>query len=246
MVTLSGVIALAGFSTEIFSSADFAVVSQVLGDYVNGWDANSIAVVSTTLDARELTSVPDSSRKLSEFTFDLDFVVSFVAETTYGVDGRDFRAVQNLVDALEAKLDTELSSADFVSTVNSAGRLAGAVSLNQVRASELVSLELEGIVYTGVATMEASTLPAVSYDDAVSSEASSGFDYTTVSLFIGAVAVGFVAFVGILSHSMSTKYSRVSTDFPVGEVLPAEMDGSVSSPLNMGFSDSRSAVSASL
>lgn len=237
-VTLSGIIALAGFNSEIFNSADTAIVSRVLADYVNGWNAEDLAVVSTALDTRELDT---SNRRLSEFTFDVEFEVSFVSETTYGVDGRDFRKVENLVSSLENKLSSRLSSPNFVSALNGAARLAGASTLSQVRAAELVSLELESIVYEGVEAMQESNLP--SYDNywSVAAHHASKFNYTTISLFFGALVVGFVAFVGILSHSMQG-YSRLPDHSVHSEVLPSEMDESVSRPFNHDSVGTRKAL----
>eukprot|EP00602_Paraphysomonas_sp_CaronLab_P001354 CAMPEP_0185024456 /NCGR_PEP_ID=MMETSP1103-20130426/7532_1 /TAXON_ID=36769 /ORGANISM="Paraphysomonas bandaiensis, Strain Caron Lab Isolate" /LENGTH=545 /DNA_ID=CAMNT_0027557429 /DNA_START=160 /DNA_END=1797 /DNA_ORIENTATION=+ len=247
-VTLTGIIALGGFNSEIFNSADSAIVSQVLADFVNGWNADDLSVVSTALDTRELAT---SDRRLSEFTFDVSFEVSFVAETTYGVDGRDFRKVENLISSLEDKLDSRLSSSNFVSALNGAARLSGASTLSQVRAAELVSLELESIVYEGVEAMQESTLP--SYEDTnywgKTSVHASKYNYTTLSLFFGGLAVAFFAFVGILSHSMNG-YKPVSDDsqhptvYSVPEVMPSEMDESVGGPAqrHLASADTRSSL----
>ena len=226
-VTLTGVIALGGFNSEIFHEQDSAVIAKVIAQFVNGWEAEALSVTHTTLDSRELVM---SNRRASEFTFDVEFQVSFVAESTYGVDGRDFRAVADMISDLEDKLSSRFGSADFVSSINSASRLTSGSSLGQVRAAELVSLELATIAYEGVETMESSTLPAVE-DSYADYETQSSFNYSTLALFFGALAVAFFAFVGILSHGM-TGYSRVSDDsqhptFTVNEVMPAELDESV-------------------
>mmetsp|Transcript_21428 Transcript_21428/g.47786 ORF Transcript_21428/g.47786 Transcript_21428/m.47786 type:complete len:569 (+) Transcript_21428:52-1758(+) len=227
MVTLHGVVALGGFNSEIFQEQDASVMGKVIAEFVNGWEAEALSVTSTTLDARELVM---SNRRASEFTFDVDFTVSFVAESTYGVDGRDFRAVENMISNLADKLSTRFASSEFVGNVNAAARLTSGSTLNQVRAAELVSLELDGITYSGVETMQASNLPALS-DAYADYEQEYSYNYSTLALFFGALAVAFFAFVGILSHGMSG-YQRVSDDsqhptFAVPEVMPAELDESV-------------------
>jgi hypothetical protein len=108
--------------------------------------------------------------------------------------------------------------------------------LNQVRAAELVSLKLDGITYEGVAVMEQSTLPTYnSADWGTTTNTKSQYNYTTLSVFFGALAVGFFAFVGILSHSMNG-YKPVSDDsqhpvaYSMPEVMPSEMDQSIVGP----------------
>ncbi|CAE7467217.1 unnamed protein product, partial [Symbiodinium microadriaticum] len=206
-ITLTGVVALGGFNSEIFQEQDSSVISKVIAEYVNGWEADALSVTHTTLDARELAM---SNRRTSEFTFDVEFQVSFVSESTYGVDGRDFRAVENLISNLEDKLSSRFGSSEFVSSINSAARLTSGSSLSQVRAAELVSLELAAITYEGVEAMEASTLPAIE-DSYATNSTEFAYNYSTLALFFGALVVAFFAFVGILSHGMPG-YKRVPDD----------------------------------
>jgi len=231
-VTLNGVLALGGFNSEVFNVADTAIISQVLGEFVTGW-SETLNVVSTSLDTRSMSL---SSRRLSEHTFDIAFEVSFVAEKVYGIDGRDFSAVENLVSSIGDSLASRVASTQFVTLLSDAARVSTASHLTEVRAAELVSLELDGISYEGVAVMEQSTLPA--YNNAnwgTVTHSASKYNYTTISLFFGALAVGFFAFVGILSHSMNG-YKPVSDDsqhpvsYSMPEVMPSEMDQSIAGP----------------
>jgi hypothetical protein len=231
-VTLSGVLALAGFSSEVFNVADTSIVSRVLGEFVTGW-SETLNVVSTSLDTRSMLL---SSRRLSEHTFDVAFEVSFSAEKVYGVDGRDFSAVEELVSSLGDSLATRIASTQFVSLLSDAGRVSTVSHLTQVRAAELVSLELDGITYEGVAVMEQSNLPTYTEADwGTTTHTKAQYNYTTLSLFFGAVAVGFFAFVGILSHSMNG-YKPISDDsqhpvsYSMPEVMPSEMDQSIVGP----------------
>jgi len=231
-VTLSGVLALAGFSSEVFNIADTSIVSRVLGEFVTGW-SETLNVVSTSLDTRSMLL---SSRRLSEHTFDITFEVSFNAEKVYGVDGRDFAAVEDLVSTLGDSLASRVASSNFISLLTDAGRVSMASHLTQVRAAELVSLKLEGITYQGVATMEQSNLPnSNSADWGTVTHTQAQYNYTTISLFFGALAVGFFAFVGILSHSMNA-YKPISDDsqhpiaYSMPEVMPSEMDQSITGP----------------
>jgi len=231
-VTLNGVIALGGFNSEVFNVADTALISQVLGEFVTGW-SETLNIVSTSLDTRSMSL---TNRRLSEHTFDIAFEVSFVAEKIYGVDGRDFSAVENLVSSIGDTLASRIASTQFVALLSDAGRVSTSSHLTEVRAAELVSLELDGISYEGVAVMEQSTLPVYnSADWGTVSHSVSKYNYTTISLFFGALAIGFFAFVGILSHSMNG-YKPVSDDsqhpisYSMPEVMPSEMDQSIAGP----------------
>jgi hypothetical protein len=227
-ITLSGVLALAGFSSEVFNVADTSLVSRVLGEFVTGW-SETLNVVSTSLDTRSMSL---STRRLSEFTFDLAFEVSFAAEKMYGVDGRDFSAVKELVSTLGDNLSNRVASSNFVSLLHSAATASAVSHLTQVRAAELVSLELDGISYEGTAIMEKSNLPPAGSASwgATNTVTVSEYNYTILSLFLGSVLVGFIAFIGILSHGMNG-YTRLSEN-SVHEVMPAQMDESVTRPLN--------------
>jgi hypothetical protein len=227
-VTLSGVLALAGFSSEVFNVADTSIVSRVLGEFVTGW-SETLNVVSTSLDTRAMTL---STRRLSEFTFDLAFEVSFGAEKVYGVDGRDFSAVNDLVSTLGDNLASRVASSQFISLLHSSAAVVSSSHLTQVRAAELVSLELDGISYQGTAIMEQSNLPPAGTADWGSTSPSvtiSQYNYTILSVFFGALLVGFFAFIGILSHGMNG-YTRL-TQSPFPEVMPSDMDESVTRPL---------------
>lgn len=228
-VTLSGVIALAGFHSEIFHAVDSQLVAQVLGEFVTGW-GSSVQATTTTLDTRGMSL---SDRRLSEYTFDVGFEVTFHSESVYHVDGRDFRAVESLVEALGDKLSSRLASEDFISQLSSAARLSSSSRLSEVRAVELVSLELDSIAYQGVEEMQQSTLPPVSFaswGNTVHTKAT--YDYTTIAVFFGALAVAFIAFVGILSHTMNG-YKPLSDDsqhpitFSHPEVMMSDMDQTV-------------------
>ena len=226
-VTLSGVLALGGFSSEIFNVADTSIISRVLGEYVTGW-SETLTVVSTSLDTRSMSL---SNRRLSEHTFDISFEVSFGVEKLYGVDGRDFGAVESLVSDMGDSLATRVASSQFIALIHSAAAVSSSSHLSQVRAAELVTLELEGITYEGGAVMEQSQLPPYTAADWGSSATLtvSKYNYTTLSLFFGSLLVGFFAFIGILSHSMHG-YKRI-TQLTVPEVMPSEMDDSVTRPL---------------
>lgn len=231
-VTLSGVLALGGFSSEVFNVADTSIISRVLGEFVTGW-SETLNIVSTSLDTRSMSL---SSRRLSEHTFDIAFEVSFSAEKIYGVDGRDFSAVESLVSDLGDSLANRVASSQFIALITDAAAVSTSSHLSQVRAAELVSLKLDGITYEGVAVMEQSQLPVSnSADWGTVTHTESKYNYTTISLFFGAVAVGFFAFVGILSHSMNG-YKPVSDDsqhpvsYSMPEVMPSEMDQSIAGP----------------
>merc|ERR1712100_672191 len=95
---------------------------------------------------------------------------------------------------------------------------------------ELMSLEIESIVYDGAKQMVPGSRSSYgSYEYASSSENKDHTDYTSLAIFLSAVGV---AMVGVLVHRMNG-YKKLSDDSqhpsaPVNEVMPAEMESSVS------------------
>ena len=126
--------------------------------------------------------------------------------------------------------------------------LAGAVSLEKVQSAELVSLDLVSISYEGVQTMQASTLPA--FDDSQYWGSSvlnvSLYDAESLSVFFIAVVGGFVAFVGLLSHGVNGYKSVSQLSDSQHEVLPSEIDATISNPMFADKSSLRTELAASL
>merc|ERR1711939_1226621 len=68
-------------------------------------------------------------------------------------DGKNYEAVNDLIETIKESLEDVASSGDFASDLASAATLAGVSVLREVRAVELVSLELSNIEYTGAKEM---------------------------------------------------------------------------------------------
>lgn len=244
-VVVRGVVNLFGLTSEFIESSQYSIMPGILADSVVGWEAKNIEIQSTSLTSRSLSS---TSRSLAEFDVDVEFTVTFESETDYGVEGRVYSKVQNLVSSLEDSLASRVSSESFTTSLAQCAVLAGAVSLERVQSAELVWLELDSITYEGVHEMKASTLPA--FDDSEFWENSSlnisVYNYETITMFIIAVGAGFIAFVGLISHGVNG-YKRISqsTSFQ-HEVLPSEMDTTISYATHNSKSHLRAEIKSSL
>eukprot|EP00602_Paraphysomonas_sp_CaronLab_P007431 CAMPEP_0185017966 /NCGR_PEP_ID=MMETSP1103-20130426/807_1 /TAXON_ID=36769 /ORGANISM="Paraphysomonas bandaiensis, Strain Caron Lab Isolate" /LENGTH=644 /DNA_ID=CAMNT_0027547597 /DNA_START=58 /DNA_END=1992 /DNA_ORIENTATION=- len=235
-VTLTGVIALGGITTEVFDLSDSKVLVRSLARMVDGWSPDRMNVVSTILDS---VAFSEDSRRLSSFTHDVTFEVSFESERAYHVDGRDYALLNQLVEKLASELEEKISSGDLLTALSTRATLANVVPLTQVTDIQLLSLEVESVTYSGSEKMVASDLVYnPTSEEESQSKFSSHFDYTTIILFFSAVGVGFIAFVGIVSNTI-TGYSSLPMDSAHGidrstsaaEVVGIEMDSTISNPL---------------
>ena len=253
-VTLRGVLALGGLTSEVFNMADSQVVTRTLARTVRSWSANRISIVSTALDTVSFSN--SESRRLSSFTHDVTFEVQFESEITYGIDGRDFALLNQLVEDLSDQLEESISTGAFQVALTNRATLAGVTPLAQIQQVELLSLEVETVTYVGVEELRAGSLPSTySESDEDSDSVLHRYDKTTIVLFFSAMAVGFVAFVGILSNGTrqyqslpmdSTHYQR-ETDSSL-EISRTDMDSTISNPLggNAARDSNIGAVSSTL
>ena len=245
-VSVRGIVNLFGLTSEFIESSQYSIMPSILADAVVGWDSGNIEVQSTTLTSRSLSS---TSRSLAEFDVDVEFTASFQSESDYGVEGRLFSKVQSLVASLEDSLASKVSSESFTLSLSQSALLAGAVSLERVQSAELVSLELESISFEGVQEMKASTLPA--FDDTEywgSSKLNiSSYNFESIAMFVVATCAGFIAIVGLVSHSVHG-YHRVShtMDETRDDILPSEMDTTVSNAVNTSKDYLRTEIATSL
>lgn len=246
-IVVSGVVNLVGLTSEFVESSQFSILPGLLADSVVGWDSKNIEVLSTTLTSRAL-STPSEMRRLAEFDVDVQFSASFESETDYGVEGRMYSNVKSLVATLQDALASKVSSQGFSVSLSQSALLAGAVSLEKVQNAELVSLELVSISYEGVETMQASTLPA--FDDSQYWGSTvmnvSFYNVESLAVFFVAIAAGFVAFVGLVSHSVNGYKSVSQLSDSQHEVLPSEMDSTISNPMAANNSSRRTEIASSL
>lgn len=244
-ITVTGVVNLLGLTSEFVESSQYSILPGILADSVVGWEARNIEVQSTTLTSRVLSS---TSRSLAEFDVDVQFTASFESESDYGVEGRMYSNVKNLVATLQDSLASKVSSESFSISLTQSALLAGAVSLEKVQRAELVSLKLESISYEGVQTMQASNLPA--FDDSEYWKSSvlniSLYNVESIAVFFVAIAAGFVAFVGLVSHGVNGYKSVSQLSDSQHEVLPSEMDTTISNPLTASKGSLRTELATSL
>lgn len=237
-VTLHGVIAVSGVASEFFSDAEAHVIASVLSTEVQGWEATHIHVVDAALDARVLSE----GRSLATYTHEFAFEVSFTAESAFGVDGKNYEAVNDLIETIKESLEDVASSGDFASDLASAATLAGVSVLREVRAVELVSLELSNIEYTGAKEM---VIYEETQDEDYMSSGHDSRDYTALAVFLSALGVALVAFVGVVAHR-SKGYNKLEQDSThVKEVMPAEMDSTIS-PISGNFAAREKPISSAL
>jgi hypothetical protein len=133
-VTLTGVVAISGFSSEIVTEESYPVLSKTIASMINGWEADDVKIVSSNLDSRSI------SRRLSDFTQDFTFEVSFIAEKAFGVDGRSYSNVENLAYSLYTTLSNKMSSGQFEQSLQLELALNNVITLSASSTAELVSL----------------------------------------------------------------------------------------------------------
>jgi hypothetical protein len=209
-VTLTGVVAISGFASEVVSAGSSAVLAKTLAAMVDGWSAENINIVSTTLDARS-ASVAD--RRLSDFTQDFTFEVEFVSEEAFGVDGRSYSNVESLASSLFTSLSNKMSSGQFESSLQLELALNNVVALAASSAAELVSLEVGKVSFVGAEDVVASTLPPVDFSSYEESVTVSAYNVEAIAVFFGVAVVGFVAFVGIMRKGAeAASYDSLAAD----------------------------------
>jgi len=194
-VTLSGVVSLDGFRSEIFNSRDYAVVLETLAATVSGWEMSSMQITATSLHARSLATA---------YTHDITFTVSFLSED-FGVNGALYAAAEALVSDMSATLQSSMTAGAFVQSLSHGALLAGSDAVKDVSAAQLVSLEIVSISY-------ADNRLVYIYDSDSSSVSSSEsmLSASVIVLFIGVVAVAGIAVVGMIAHSYGS-YQKIST-----------------------------------
>lgn len=205
LVVVVGVVALGGVDSELFNG-NKEYMKSAIASSVTGWDASAVSIISTSVDAREVSS---GNRVLSE-TFDVQFSVSFSAKS-FGVDGTVYYNVENLVSDMSSTMATALSSGQFATQLKAGASLANEEVFAETVSASLLSLEVSAITYSGVGT---SGEQLVYYYDTVedtvvdgsSSSSSNPFNMVTMAAAVAVVAV--IAVVGIFSHNKS-KYSQL-------------------------------------
>jgi len=218
-ITLGGVLAVAGMSTELFSSSDASVLFGALGSEVTQWSSNDIKFVSSVLDSASVLN----GRKLGVYTHDVSFTVGFDAKA-FNVDGFIFSNVQELTSQIREFLESKIDNGEFLSDISSQASALNVPMMNSVQGVALTSLEVLSVEYKGTQKFVYSTLPAEEGKDYAVSY-SSKFDVASVAIFFSALAVGFIAFVGIMSKGM-TGYKQLAQESQHGalveEVMPTE------------------------
>jgi len=148
-------------------------------------------------------------RKLSTFTYDINFEVSFVSEIAYNFDGTNYYGLLGLTSELSDELSASMSSGQFAGTVRTLAMSSGANALDDVEGATLVSLKVEDITYLG-------TLNIMLVNDEENLATIGSMSTTVTSMFfnvissgevtfLAIVGVGFIALVGSLTYSLSKR-----------------------------------------
>lgn len=239
-VTLEGAVALTGIPTELLDIGYVQVLTNVLSNEIPGWDLQNMVAIGSTLDARNDVAV---DRKLTVFTHDLLFSVTFDVEKVFNVDGRNHRALEILTKQLSEQVEAKMSSGEFLSQLTQNALQNGATLMSTVQGAELVSLKISDVEYTGGKSMVESTLTPMEAqgDGSAYTHISSSYNVQDIAIFCGALAVGFIAFVGVMAKGMNG-YEQMSQDseahddtFAVDEVSSAELDQSNAGPKFSSF-----------
>jgi hypothetical protein len=229
----------------MFDLTDSSIIANSMAAMVDGWSANRISILSSVLDSNIFSDAEASSeasasaRRLSTFTHDISFEVTFESEQAFGVDGTDFAALNNLVDEISSALSAKMLSGDFMVSLTGSAALANVALLQQVQQADVVSLEVKTVTYVGVENMKESSIVLPTYEETYMDSSSSSYDYTTITMVMSAGGIAFVAFVGIIGKAMSgEKYENLPQDSAharatenndyVGSI---EMDNTISNPL---------------
>jgi hypothetical protein len=238
-VTLTGVVAISGFPDEVVNQGSYAVLAKSLASMINGWSADHIKVLGTTLDSRSISSSSVAVRKLSDFTQDFTFEVSFIAEEAFGVDGRSYSNVQALASTLYTTLSNKMQSGQFETSLQLELALNNVVSLSSTSTAELVSLEVGSVTFEGVEEIVVSTLPAVDYSDYDETITVRKYNVEALAVFFGVGVAGLMAFVGIMragATSAKTYETLAEDSEQARDVRESEMETSTSPMVQSAFS----------
>lgn len=226
-VTLTGVVALSGFTNEFADHSTYMVVSNAVAGMISGFSAANVQVVSTSLDSRVMLS--SVSNVVQDYTFQMTFVSE---QAPFKTDGRSYAAIESIASTLASTLSASMSSGVFGLKLQMESSLQNVVSLSAQSAAELVSLEVTSVVYKGGEGMITSTLPTLTFSDYMTSSSSSTGWSTKFEgvAFLGVAVLGFAAFVGIMTKGIQ-QYESLPVESMHMEVSSSEMDSSIS-PLN--------------
>lgn len=235
VVTVNGKLTLVGIPSEIFNSKEASVLANSLAYTVDGWDAENIEVAAAVLNVRSITT----RRSLSAFAFDVTFEVSFVPEIAYEFDGTSYSGVEDLVAELAEVLESAADSGKFVSTVKSFAKDAHVRHLDSLDKVLLASLSLADITYVGTKTLASVELIESSSTTSGSSSTSTSSSFSSEGsvdmsmyhvVFFGAVlSVGFLAFIGVLVHTFSSRQEEAEMS---KYVVPSDIDLSITNHYN--------------
>eukprot|EP00607_Mallomonas_marina_P009746 CAMPEP_0182419176 /NCGR_PEP_ID=MMETSP1167-20130531/3576_1 /TAXON_ID=2988 /ORGANISM="Mallomonas Sp, Strain CCMP3275" /LENGTH=885 /DNA_ID=CAMNT_0024593847 /DNA_START=296 /DNA_END=2953 /DNA_ORIENTATION=+ len=161
VVTVSGMIAVEGVTSEIFDDNDQWAVVTTLGSSIYGWDPSFTEINSVRLNEHHTNFIASSvmSRKLSAFTYDIEFETSFVSEIAYEVDGTSYAAVKRLVDNLKAQFADALESGEFSKVLKDVAMDGNIRSLEHANRVQLLALNVKEINYIGTIPLTIRDIP---------------------------------------------------------------------------------------
>ena len=210
VVTVRGVLALAGVQSEILDEASAWVITSSLSESVYGWENSEIRVSGSSLNLRSSVNV---NRALTTFTHDVEFEATFVTEIAYDIDGTSYYGVLGLVSELQEELSGSVASGQFASLLRSLALSSGVVALDEVQAASLVLLDVEEITYVGVKDMVLTADNENIGEMGTEDSSASSVSWEPYYAFVAVVSLGLFAVVGLMV--LSVKINSAPTHIQV-------------------------------
>jgi len=226
-IQVLGSMLVSGVSSNDFDSADSNVFVSAFVKEVTGMKTSNVAVLSSAVDSTLSVGASKS--------FVVSFVLNFVTDSTFALDGTANAAVDTLVTKMHSSLNTQIASGEYVSAVHSAALSSHVGAMSSVNGVSLLSFELKSVTYSGSRDMiVGKTMVAdVQMEDTFSG---AGFDFTAISFFLAFVGVGLIVVAGVYSRRM-VAYSKLSQESTHEISQSLELDGGLVLPAVRSVSD---------
>lgn len=157
---------------------------------------------------RQRSSGKDDDKEVVVYRHEIEFQVVF---TVHSDELEDEEALEQKYEEL---LEAKIANGTFVSTLRANGLLSGYLPYNFTSCADATEeFELVSAVFDNATPLTVSPLSLVGEgllgDASAAVHVVSSYDYSSITLFFGAILLGFVAFVGILARGMTSGYDSL-------------------------------------
>jgi hypothetical protein len=134
---------------------------------------------------------------------------------TFTMHSSELMDVEELEMMVEEDLEAKIANGTFIATLQANGLLSGYLPFNFTSCAEGEHFELTSAVFDSAIPFTVSPLSLLGdglLGDSAASHSShvvATYDYSSITLFFGAILLGFVAFVGIIARGMSGGYDSL-------------------------------------